>query len=209
MAITYGDVTGRILQLLEDPEGESTTEELLRDAVTAALDAVLPWVPKLSTDTLTSGNTVYTLPTDFVSVEAVVNDSGEVLPKASLSVGEILADVSDNAWLLYPSGSITFSNELSNDYTLYYIAHWTYPTDDVDDDTVLDAPVSLQNGLTLFATAYAILPDAITIGEIRSFNTNVDSGNPEHNPRQKAVDFLLALFRNEMNNLPNKYQRVG
>lgn len=209
MAILYGEITNRVLRLIDDVEGAGTSDDLLRDAVTAALDAVLPWVPKLQTTTLSAGSTAYTLPTDFISVEAVTDDSGKVLPKASLSVGEQVIDVNENAWLLYPSGSITFSNELEDDYTLYYIAHWTHPQESAIADTELDAPASVRNGLVLYAASYVILPDAASLGEIRGFNTKVDSGNPEHNPRQQTVDFFLKLFRNEMNSVLGKHQRVG
>lgn len=208
MALTYGDITTKVQQLVEDTTNV-TAPALLRSAVIAALDAILPWVPKLAVDTLTAGATAYTLPDDFVSVEAVVNESGVVLPKARLMVGDAIIDVSENAWLLYPSGSITFSNELDEDYKLYYLAHWTYPTEGAEEDEALDAPVTVQNGLVYYATAYLILPDAISIAEIRQYGTRVDSGNPEHNPRQRAVDFLLNHFRSEMNNMINKYQRIG
>ena len=208
---TYGELRDRVIwTVTEDPESlDEGSEILLLNAISAAHDAILPWIPKTGISTLTAGNTAtFDLPNDFYEVEACVLSTGEIVPKSNLSAGFYLGEgaTGNNDWLLFPSGKITFSKAPKLDVTLYYLASWAKPGDNPGDDDELDPPDYVMTGLTLYAAAFVILPSAVSVTEIRQWNTKVDSGNPEHNPMQKAADYLLKLFNSEMNRLP-KYLR--
>ena len=210
---TLSELRARILRLLDDPEGAGYSDDLLLNAISAALDAILPWAPKTSISSITGDGTTkaFPLPTDLYEIEALVDEStGEVLPRSVLAPGLLLGVNSrnNNDWLEYPSGSISFSKAPSNGatYTLYYLAYHSKPTE-MSNDFTLSTPDFCIIGLALYAEAYALLPAAVGVAEIGSFKTRVDSGTPEHNPFQRAVTFIMEAFTREMNRHP-KHQRA-
>lgn len=212
---TYSDLKRRVLYLLEDPTGEGYADELILDACCSALDAILPWLPKASSTTLTGDGSAisFDLPSDFYDVEAVVIDeSGLILPRAVFSPGLYTGEniQADNDWKLFPADQISFSKApaAGDTYTLYYSARWAKPTESNVNTFVLETPDHVLAGLSFYATAYLNTPGASSTASIRRFNTRVDSGNPEHNPMQKAVGFLMGLFQQEMNRLPKRTKGV-
>lgn len=209
---TVTQLRSRVGRMLTDPDFDGYDADLFYDGLAVALDAILPWVPKVSVETITGdGSTSYTLPDDCYQVEAILSDNtGELLPRAVLVPGYSIGDniEAENDWLEYPHGSISFSKALASGetYTLYYLAYWTKPTaNDLEDD--IEPPESTVLGLVLYTTAYMLTPSAISASEVRQFNTKVDSGHPEHNPMQVTTKFLLRLFAEEMNRHP-KYQKA-
>ena len=206
---TLQDIQEKIYRLLDEVDADNADEDLILDAIGASLDEILPWIPNLQITTLSQGSRVYELPADFYSAEAVLDSNGDPLPRAQLIVGSYFGESSDpNGWILFPSGSITFAQELDDDHTFYYVAQWEKPTTGTNPSASLDFPDYATQAVCLYATAYCLLPDAVSIAELRQFNTRTDSGNPEHNPRQKAFEFLLKLFKDCLSRVP-KYQRVG
>lgn len=207
MPITFGALSDRITRLVDDV----VDDELLVEAISASFDAILPWMPKLASVALaTDGKlTVFSLPDDFYDIEALLDEStGSPLPRASLASGGYFGtSVNDNNWLLYPSGSISLSKAATTKLTLYYLAHYAKPDDTTTDDSALEIPDKAEMGVALYASAYLMLPDIVSIAEISQFKTKVDSGNPEHSPRMRAAEYMLKLFRDEMNRHPS-YQRV-
>ena len=211
MTITYGELKGRVLRVLDayevggEEDSGSVSEPAILDAALAAHDVILPWFPKKAVVTLTADSTSgFTLPTDFYEIEAVVDSqSGLVYPKVKLDIGSIIGENTSgpNDWMLFPSGSMTFSKAPQYDITLYYLASWAKLEDPGDDDE-LEPPDFAMNGLTLYAAAMVMLSGAVSITEIKQFATKVDSGHPEHNPMMRAVNYLLKLFASEMNRHP-------
>lgn len=209
MAIVYGDLTSRILRLLEDPEQQSYAADIVLDAVRASINAILPWLPKQATTTLSSGSQVFAVPVDFYEAEAILDEGGKVVPRVTLSPSAYFGEnVTGNSWLPYPYGSITFAKSLGADYTLYYLASWPLPTEQMQASSELEVPEIAEVALSYYGAAYCLIPEAISTGEIRQFATRADSGNPEHNPLQRSVDFLLRLWRDEMKRIP-AFQKVG
>jgi hypothetical protein len=212
---TLGELRSRILRLLGDPNGAGYSDEILLDSISSALDAILPWTPKTASETLTGDGTtrVFELPADLYEVEAIiVETTGEVLPGAILVPhGNFGVGItSTNDWLATPSGSITFSYAPGSGviYNLYYLAYWTKPTTFNDLTLILEPPAQSLIGLTLYSTAYCLLPEAVGASEIRQFGTRIDSGTPEHNPMQKTALYMLDLFQREMNRHP-KHQKAA
>ncbi|MHA2201263.1 MAG: phage adaptor protein [Candidatus Thorarchaeota archaeon] len=213
---TLGDLQNKVLRLLDDIEGASYSDEAQLEAIEAAYIAILPWRPKavLDSTTLTGDGTAtsFVLPTNLYEVQAViVQETGEVLPQAVFSPGSYHGEDVDptNDWIEYPDGSLTFSKELSNGeiYELWYSAYWTPPTDMTDDSETLEPSDVVLTALAFYSAAYLLMPGAIGSAEIRQWNIEVDSGNPEHNPVRDAVTYLMNMFHQEMNRVP-KFQRM-
>ena len=205
---TVSDLRLRVGRMLNDVTLDGYEEGLFYDALSAALDAILPWTPKTGSSTITgNGGNTYVLPDNCYQIEACVdNDSGVILPSAQLIPGHTRGEQisGENDWLEYPYGSITFSKSLTvgETYTLYYLAHWDKPEDKSSDNDDLEPPQYAHQGLLLYSSAYMLFPTAISASEVRQFNTKVDSGNPEHNPMQESATYLLRLFNDEMNRHP-------
>lgn len=214
MTTTYLELREKILRLLGDPEGAGYDNALILDAVRVAQEAILPWIPKLATTTLTGTGTdkIFALPSDLYTIDAViVTSSGETIPQAILSPGKTWGENSSgtNNWLEYPSGSITLAKELvsGETYDIFYLAYWTNPTDLTADTFVMEVPAYAIYGLTLYSAAYMMIPNAANAAEMRQWLTKVDSGSPEHNPMMKASNWLISLFQSEMSRHP-KHQKV-
>lgn len=206
---TLNSLRVRILRMLGDPDGVTYTNDLLLDAIGAAFDAILPWVPKTAISTITGdGSAVsFALPSDCYQITAIeIQSTGEIIWPAVLSPGVFRGALlsTTNDWIEYPAGFITFSKIPDTDvvYNLYYQAYWTKPTATTLGTTVLQPPDFSMVGVVLYATAYAILPAAVSIAEVRNWLSRQDLGTPEHNPMQKTADYLLKLFAQEMNRHP-------
>jgi len=200
--------------MLGDPEGSGYDDELILDAVRVAHEAIMPWTPKLATAELTGDGsaTIFVLPTDLYSVDSVcVRTTGEIISQAVLSPGKTWGEYSSgtNNWLEYPSGSLTFAKELSSGeiYDLFYLAYWNVPQTSTDNTFILEPPAYAHYGISLYASAYCLVPQAANAAEMRQWLTRIDSGSPEHNPMMKAANWLLSLFQSEMSRHP-KYQKV-
>lgn len=205
---TYQNLLDRVLRMLNDPSGSTYDEELIFDGLTAAHDAILPWVPKFSSATITSGSDGVNLqlPSDFYQVQALRQDKdGAVLRKAMLSPGSARFEnqtVVD--WIEYPAGWLNLNPAVTegDTFTLYYFAFWNKPTDISDVDFVIEVPQYAHQGMIYYAGANVLVPSAILSATIRQYNLRVDSGNPEDNPVKVEADYLLSRFVQEMKLCP-------
>lgn len=206
---TYDNIQQRIYRLLNDPGATTYSDELVYDGVLAAHEAILPWVPKFMTATLTTGSDgqTLTLPADVYSVQALRNvDSGAFIRKANMAPGTVRhADVSQVVdWIEYPIGYLNLSPEVDAGtlYTLYYHAYWNTPASATDTTFVMEVPRHALQGLMLYACAVVLSPSAINSASIRQFNLRVDSGTPEDNPLKVEADYMLRRFYQEMKMMP-------
>jgi hypothetical protein len=206
---TFGDLKDFVLRLIGNPAGEGIEEGLLVNAIASAHDAILPWVPKLKQTTITGDGIAkaFNLPADFYGIEAVIkNLTGEILSKAVFSPGSYYGEnvAVTNTWLLLPTGQISFSKTPTSDevFDVIYIATWLKPTMNSEESDLLEPPDYLTLALALYSAAYVLMPDAMGNAGISPFRTRIDSGNPEHNPVEKAITFLMNLFNQEMNRHP-------
>jgi len=210
----YGDLRDRILRLLGNPDGEGIEPEIIVEAIAASHDAILPWVPKLAQTTIVGdGSSVaFDLPSNFYAVEAViVNATGEILGRSVFTPNAYFGTNTQatNSWILLPTNHISFSKAPGTNvvYNLYYMATWNKPTIGVRDDDVLEPPDHLITAMSFYSTAYLLIPDSMSVSTgIAPYKTKVDSGNPEHNPIERSIMFMLNLFNQEMGRHP-KYQR--
>jgi hypothetical protein len=212
--VTFEDLQGRILRMIGDAEGAVYQDDRLRDAINAALDAILQWIPKLGMTTFTGdGSTMsFALPSDCYDVEAIVAEAtGEALSRIVFAPGVVFSSLTstENLWIFAPSDQITFAKAIPDGsvYDVRYLSAWAKISDTTVPTTAIEPPDWTVVGLTLYATAYLLTADSLDTANLRQYNTRVDSGNPEHNPIQKSVSYLLTLFNQEMNRHP-RYQRA-
>lgn len=206
---TLAQLKARTLRLIGNAEAEGLEQATILDGITAALDAILPWAPKLATTFLTGDATLkaFDLPVDFYSMDAVVlRETGEILAQAIFSPANYYGEKIEatNNWLLLPTGQLSFSKTPSTGQIidLYYCATWTKPTADNESEE-LETPSYLDYSIALYAAAYILMPDTVAYSTgIGPYKTKVDSGNPEHNPIQKQINFLLAQFAAEIGRHP-------
>lgn len=203
---TLQEIREKVLRILADPDGEQFETDLVNDGIVAALDAVLPWQFKRSVTTVEGdGNLVsFNLPTDLYRILTVHDgDSGIYIPKNILSAGRSPGDdlVSNQDWLEYPAGSITFANAPSVDVTMtiYYGAVWSKPTGDND---TLETPEFMNHALAFYAASYTLLNSATASANVRQFNINVDSGTPIMNPMRDMSTYFYERFKIEMSMMP-------
>lgn len=206
----YSAIVSRIDRVIAGVESQ-VTDDLKYDSVCAALDVMLPWQAKRSTQTLTGDGsaTSFALESDLYEIDAVVLDeTGELLSLAMLSPGLYRGDnmAGDNDWLEFPSGYLSFSKAIDSGdtVTVYYRAHWDKPEDADDADFELTIPAFLEQPLVYYASAYCITPESITTATVRQYATKIDAGTPVHNPLSDSVKFLLTLFNDIMNSHPKQ-----
>lgn len=206
---TLAQLKNRTLRLIGNAEGEGIESDIIIDGITAAFDAILPWVPKTATISLTGDGILkaFDLPADFYSMDAVVlHDTGEILAQAIFSPSSYYGQniEATNNWLLLPTGKLSFSKTPSTGQVidLYYCATWAKPEADNESEE-LEPPSYLDYSIALYAAAYILMPDTVSYSTgIGPYKTKVDSGNPEHNPIQKQINFLLAQFAAEIGRHP-------
>jgi len=205
MTMLLGDVKRNVLRILGDPTGAAYTDEIIRDGVIAALYAMLPWVPKVTTTTFAGDGATKTfvLPVDLHEVDFIeVLSSSEVIAKAILAPGKYHGDyiAATNDWLLYPTGSISFSKAIpeGETYTMYYLKFWTVPPAGSTDSYVLEPPDRTLTAIIMYTCAHCLMASAVTSADVRQWNIRTDSGVPEQNPVQRMVEWFLKMFNLEM-----------
>ena len=208
--IAYSELAERIRRLLGDVDENNPqhSDKLVHDAILAAHRGVLPWVGKASTYAIPVDGSAkaFSLPVDLYQIVTVLDGSSdEFYPSATMSPGDYFGESMSghNSWVEYPNGSIAFAKapSASDDYTIYYMAYWTVP-DINSEDTLLEVPLYVIQGLILFGAAQTLLQSANTSADVRQWGTRVDSGTPEHNPLQRQVDYLMKRFTQEVTKLP-------
>lgn len=188
-----------------DPiEGSGVTTAELLGGIQAALRAVTVrlWKPAtldIAVDEAGIGSV--SVPADLISVEAIYDETNNIfLPRLIFTPGNPLIQDEQNAWIDYPSGSITFLSKITSGGTVYYSAHWAVPA--LDTDTI-EAPLIAMSYLTLYATSYILLGKASAQAEIRQYATKVDSGNPIMLPAKELSNYFLQRAEIELKSLPN------
>jgi hypothetical protein len=207
MAPLYADFVLRVLRLIDDPDQNLTDDTLVWVGVVGAHDAILPWVPKLSQTTISSGSDglLFALPADLYQIQAVqLVETGVFLPKANILPNSARGNTAKNDWLDYPTGYISLSNALVEDAEImvFYLAHWGKPENEQDTDFMIEVPPYAHQGLIYYAGSHCLTPRAVTSASIRQFNQRIDSGNPEDNPLKIESRNLRDLFYQEMKMMP-------
>jgi len=192
---TFADVVNKVTRILGT--GVTLTDALVYDSLFSAQIDILTRVENTATATLTADDSTveFALPSDCYKVNGLLNTDTDILiPMGQIKVGSYFGDYpNQNNFILYPEGSLTFSDAPAYDHTLYYTAYFGMPDDEDDDDFVLEVPDRALPALYYYTAAYCLVPSAVESASLRQFGTEVDSGNPEHNPLKDMVTFLIRL----------------
>lgn len=218
MAITYSSFIEKIYRQLSDPdqENDNYSEETVYDAVCAAHDAVLPWIPKFNEVDLVatsgSGLRYLELPEDVYDIQAVqlIDDDGVFISRATLAPGTARGvSTAENDWTESPSGYLSLANDLDEGETVrvYYIAHWGMPTSANDSSFVMKVPTHAHQGMIYYALSIILSPTIMDTATLGPFKSKVDSGTPVHNPHRDVANWFRSLFLQEMKMMP-PYQKA-
>jgi hypothetical protein len=201
---TLSDLREKTLRVLSDPTGQQYSGDLLDDGIRAALAAILPWLWKRSLEVIEcDGEEVtFELPADMYRVVAVLDDTlGMYIPQNILSAhtapGKDL--VTNQDWMEYPEGYISFANPPEGDVQVHYGAVWAEP---VNDDDVIEPPTWCHRAIIFYAASYALLEKSSSSANIRQWNVTVDSGTPIHNPMRDMSTYYYERFTAEMEHMP-------
>ena len=129
---------------LEDSSGTPLwSDDLLNDALTAALNEYSQWSREQKTTTFTAADsdTSATLPTDCREVLRVIDAAKRIYPRAASGAGatsDVLA-----SWEAF-AGALQFTKGLSaGTYTVWYEADWTFPSTDATAFGIPDSDIDL------------------------------------------------------------------
>jgi len=213
MTLTYAQFVGKVQRLISDPDGTVYSDELLHDAVCAAHDAVLPWVPNYNDVVLTAGSDgdLFILPTDVYDLQAVqVVETMLFIPRATLASGTTRGyTLAENDWIESPRGYLSLSKALSEGATLslHYLASWPKPPLPGSTTFVIRVPEYAHQGMIYYAASIVLTPPIVDTATLNPFKSRVDSGNPEHNPMRDVSNWFRQLWLQEMKNMP-PYQKA-
>jgi len=194
--ITVSQATTMLQGLLSDDT--LTTADTL-DALNAAQEALAAHAPKRTETTITGDGTTasFSLPSDFYSLEALFDENGQRIyvfdPRdveyIGSNVGSKVAYLRDGMinFLIIPDNGAK--------YKMLYAARWPELVNDTD---TLGPPRHWLSAMLYYAGAYMLVPSSIDTANIRQFATDLDAGNPEHNPLARRVEFLRDLFEKEV-----------
>lgn len=208
MATKFKELKLAVIKVLDDTVNEDASSvagrtfdaEILKDAVNAALVAVNVRTWKKSVFTVEAHATDVDVPDDFIDADAVFdNKLNAFLPHISFQVGSPLISASGNGFYMYPTGKISFLAELETGGKVFYQARFTKAE---QDNQFLESPDTANPAMTFYAASYCLLGPAVSSGDIRQFNTKVDSGQPGDIPALKVSDHFLRRFGDELKRIP-------
>ena len=199
------DIRDRVYRVLSDLDGTQFDVDLIDDGVVAAHDAILPWVFKRENATLEGDGEIlsFQLPTDLFRIVTVYDtDQGVNIPQNLMSAYQSPGQniETNNDWIEYPHGYISFANAPESDVTLFYGAKGTYPVDDSD---ILEVPDWVLQAIVFYAASYSLLEKASNSANIRQWNVSVDSGTPIMNPMKDMSTYYLERFEHYMSQIPS------
>lgn len=211
--MNFSAMRNKVLRLLNDIDSTQFTDaELISEGIYSAMDAVLPWVARPSTTTLTGDGSTssFAVPTDLYRVVAVhSSESNFYLPLEMMAPAINPNDkrTAANAWSEYPSGFLTFQTAPSaeDEIVVYYGAVWPKPVEDDDD---LSTPTWLDTAIAFYTASYCCLQKATAASNVRQYNVQVDSGNPVMNPWKDMAETYLGRFKIEMDLVPVRMKGI-
>ncbi len=234
MTIDFGSLKGKIIRLLGDTiqlnesgesiaapaHGAQTSAEILADAVEAALAAVCTRLPKSLAVEYSDGLS-FGIPVGLIDIDGVYDPASDLyIPQVQIRANQSAygdPNLTGNGWSLYSppgfttedpnDGVITFLSkiEASKSVILYYAGHWEVP---VDDEDVLETPSSLTTPLALYGASYCMLQRASSTGNLKQYDTQVDSGKPTDNPNMDVSNSFLKRYDIELSRLPMRVSGV-
>lgn len=212
MATTYAQLVERVARLISDPDVETYAEEMYHDAVCAAHDAIIPWLPNyksVTVDVSSGSGGVYALPSDVYDIQSVRVGTGKYLPRATLAAGTARSiSTVDLDWIENPKGYLSLSrSDLEDDIDVHYLAYWPKPSLPTSTSFAIVVPECGHMGMIYYAASIVVVPVVVDISTLGPFKLRVESGTPEHNPMKQTSSWFRELFIQEMKMMP-PYQKA-
>lgn len=205
---TYADLVNRVLRTLKDVDQAKFDDDLIFDGLTAAHDAILPWVPNYGKVTVTTGSVgdLFELPSDCYIVDAVqLLTTGEFIPKNMFYAHSVRGQyATNNDWSEYPHGYISLAVALEEEdtFNVYYRAFWDKPSNSSDTAHVITVPAYAHSGLVYYASSHCLIPESYSTANLNQFKMRPEQGTPVDNPIEVMSNFLMNRFYNEMKMMP-------
>jgi len=202
---TYAELVQKVGRLISDPDISTYSEEIYWDAICAAHDAILPWLPNYQSVLLTSGSSgVYTLPSNVYEIQAVQISDGKYLNRATLTAGTTrAASLSDCDWIENPKGFLSLSYTDNTDpVTVHYHGFWSKPPTPNANTFVIAVPACGHMGMVYYAASIVITPVIVDTSTLGPFKQRIDSGTPQMNPMKDTSEWFRVLFLQEMKMMP-------
>jgi hypothetical protein len=210
MAITYTSLLQRVARLISDPDVSIYDEGLYYDAICAAHDAVLPWLPNYCTAEATSGSWIgYKLPDDAYDVQSVKIGTGNFIPKSTLASGTNRpTSLTACDWIETPKGYLSLSaSDITDPVYVNYLGYWPKPPQTGNAQFPIAVPACGHQGMVFYAASLVVTPVIVDISTLGPFKLRVESGTPEDNPMMRTSEWFRQLFLQEMKMMP-PYQKA-
>jgi len=208
---TFAELQNRVARLVSDPDGTTYGDEIYLDAIQAAHDAVLPWIPNYCSVLIpaSSGSGgAYPLPDNVYDIQAVRIGTGKYISKATLASGTNRpTSLTACDWIETPKGYLNISangENVTEDILVNYLGHWAKPTKAAD---IIQVPQYGHMGLVYYSASIVVTPVVVDISTLGPFKIRVESGTPEDNPMMRTSEWFRNLFLQEMKMMP-PYQKA-
>lgn len=207
MSLSWGDFRAQVRRtVLKSTNEAQWSNEVLRDCVWWALDTFSAHTAVATSVTFDATGTTYVLPDHLIeSVETaglvylLANGSRTYLP-SYLEPGRDDADLTFQEW---PARQLVLASTPATGAQLvvHYFAAYNHPYADSDS---LDVPVWAVPALAFMTGVHALTSVSVNAGNIRQWNDENDSGNPEHNPLLALQRHLLTLYDSHLTRYPRQ-----
>lgn len=212
MSVAWAVFEPRLQRMLKSLDDVTYGPELRQDAVNAALRALCSHTAKQVSVEFTGNGTTqsWSLPpvTDPLTAgplnspdwyEAIWDDNLQNwLEPVRFAPGDDWVGGAPPGFYMWPHGTLnlTFAPESGKKIKVYYYAYWADVT--VGTSKIVEPPDWAWNAVLNYAAAYCLVPGSASAARIRQYNTQVDSGNPEHNPVLEQAKYHLEQYETEL-----------
>lgn len=210
MAVTYTSLMQRVGRLISDPDLTIYKEEIYYDAIIAAHDAILSWIPNYCYAEATSGSwTGYKLPDDVYDIQSVKIGTGTFIPKSTLASGTNRpTSLTACDWIETPKGYLSLSSsDITDPVYVHYLGYWPKPPPTGNSQFQIAVPACAHQGMVFYAASLVVTPVIVDISTLGPFKLRVESGTPEDNPMMRTSEWFRQLFLQEMKMMP-PYQKA-
>lgn len=205
--MNWATLKAQIARKLDDPTYNKYSEDLLEDGVNDALAAFASAHTGIASDfEITGDGSTY----DFDLPDGIVESEGkgvyavhweknawlkelEYWPGKAWKSSSRSTSTVPKAYVLWPRGKISFTRipDSGQAITVHYVAH--YPIVSGDTTEIL-VPRWAREAIKLYVAANALEPTATSTGDLRRWNKQRDSGNPEDNPVLQLAHHYMQRY---------------
>ena len=207
-AMTWGNYKTAVRRsILKDPTGTKWTDDMLRDFMGWALDALLPHTA-YATGTSYEGDgltVAFALPDNiYVPLEqagfvTIVDPTGEDVPRYLLPTYSSfnISPSDEYGFFCWPENQLNIGSPVSIGDVLdvKYYAYYNHPVQDSD---LITAPTWALSALSYRVGAYALAQREIQEAKLSTFDDKRDSGTPEDSATRLQAEAWIKRWYEEL-----------